>query len=318
MKILKRKIMKYRTLGKTRLEVSGVSVGMWAIGGDAWGPVEDEDSLAALRRAWELGVNFFDTADVYGRGHSEKILAELIADVPRDQLVVATKVGLWKAGGERPNPYTEPQMIIEDCEASLKRLGIETIDVYQCHLWFDDNVEVFAEAFLKLKEQGKIRFAGVSTNDFPHLKHFDTAMEGMDTLQVDYSLFNREPEGEILPYCKKNDIGVIVKGPLAMGKLTGKFTSETNFPEGDVRKDWVEGENRQYFLRDLERVESLRFLSSGRTMAQAALAYVLHHPAVSTAIPGAKTPLQVEDNVGAVDLPLSAEDLERIRAVIDD
>jgi len=103
-----------------------------------------------------------------------------------------------------------------------------------------------------------------------------------------------------------------------MGKLTGKFTSETNFPEGDVRKDWVEGENRQYFLRDLERVESLRFLSSGRTMAQAALAYVLHHPAVSTAIPGAKTPLQVEDNVGAVDLPLSAEDLERIRAVIDD
>ena len=166
--------MKYRTLGKTGLEVSGVSVGMWAIGGDAWGPVEDADSLAAIRRAWELGVNFYDTADVYGRGRSERILAQLISDVPREQIVIATKVGLWLAGGERPNPYTEPQMIIDDCVASLKRLGIETIDVYQCHLWFDENVEVFAEAFLKLKEQGKIRFAGVSTNDFLHLKHFDS------------------------------------------------------------------------------------------------------------------------------------------------
>lgn len=310
--------MKYRTLGKTRIEVSGVSVGMWAIGGDAWGPVEDGDSLAAIRRAWELGVNFYDTADVYGRGHSEKILAELIAEVPRDQIVVATKVGLWKAGGERPNPYTDLKMILEDCEASLKRLGTETIDVYQCHLWFDENVEVFAEAFLKLKEQGKIRFAGVSTNDFPHLKHFDTAMAGVDTLQVDYSLFNREPEEEIFPYCKQNNIGVIVKGPLAMGKLTGKFTSETTFPEGDVRKDWVKVENRQNFQRDLERVEALRFLSSGRTMAQAALAYILHNPAVSTIIPGAKNPQQVEDNTAAVDLPLNEDELEKIQTILSE
>jgi myo-inositol catabolism protein IolS len=310
--------MKYRTLGKTGLEVSGVSVGMWAIGGDAWGPVEDADSLAAIRRAWELGVNFYDTADVYGRGRSERILAQLISDVPREQIVIATKVGLWLAGGERPNPYTEPQMIIDDCVASLKRLGIETIDVYQCHLWFDENVEVFAEAFLKLKEQGKIRFAGVSTNDFLHLKHFDSAMPGVDTLQVDYSLFNREPEGEILPYCKQNDIGVIVKGPLAMGKLTGKFTSETTFPEGDVRKDWVKGENRQYFLRDLERVESFRFLSADRTMAQAALAYILHNLAVSTIIPGAKNPQQVEDNTAAVDLPLKEDELEKIQTILSE
>jgi myo-inositol catabolism protein IolS len=310
--------MKYRKLGKTELEVSAVSVGMWAIGGDAWGPVEDSDSLAAIQRAWELGVNFYDTADVYGRGHSEKILAKLIAEVPRDQIVVATKVGLWRAGGERPNPYIEHQMIIEDCEASLKRLGIETIDVYQCHLWFDENVEVFAEAFLKLKEQGKIRFGGVSTNDFLHLKHFDSAMAGVDTLQVDYSLFNREPEGEILPYCKKNDIGVIVKGPLAMGKLTGKFTPKTTFPEGDVRKDWVQGENRQQFLQDLERVDALRFLSDGRTMAQAALAYILYNSAVSTIIPGAKNPQQVEDNAAAVGLPLDEDDLEKIQTILSE
>jgi myo-inositol catabolism protein IolS len=310
--------MKYRKLGKTGLEVSAVSVGMWAIGGDAWGPVEDSDSLAAIRRAWELGVNFYDTADVYGRGHSEKILAKLIAEVPRDQIVVATKVGLWRAGGERPNPYTEPQMIIEDCEASLKRLGIERIDVYQCHLWFDENVEVFAEAFQKLKEQGKIRFAGVSTNDFPHLMHFDKAMAGVDTLQVDYSMFNREPEEEILPYCNQNDIGVIVKGPLAMGKLTGKFTPETTFPEGDVRKGWIKGENRQYFLRDLERVEKLRFLSNDRTMAQAALAYILLNPAVSTIIPGAKNPQQVEENTVAVEFAINEAELKKIQTILSE
>jgi aryl-alcohol dehydrogenase-like predicted oxidoreductase len=316
MKTLEREIMKYRTLGKSCLEVSAVSVGMWAIGGDAWGPVEDGDSLAAIRRAWELGVNFYDTADVYGRGHSERILAKLISEVPREKIYVATKVGLWRAGGERPNPYTNPQMIFEDCEASLRRLGIETIDVYQCHLWFDENVEVFAEAFLKLKEQGKIQFAGVSTNDFLHLKHFDSAMAGVDILQVDYSLLNREPEGEILPYCRKNNIGVIVKGPLAMGKLTGKFTLETTFPEEDVRKDWVKVENRQHFLRELERVDALRFLSDDRTMAQAALAYILHNPAVSTVIPGAKNPQQVEDNTAAVDLPLTENELKKIQSIL--
>jgi aryl-alcohol dehydrogenase-like predicted oxidoreductase len=312
------KRMKYRTLGKTGLKVSAVSLGMWAIGGDAWGPVEDKESLAALRRAWELGVNFYDTADVYGRGHSEKILAQLIAQVPREQIYVATKVGLWRAVGERPNPYTDPQMILEDCDASLMRLGIETIDVYQCHLWFDENVEAFTEAFLKLKEQGKIRFAGVSTNEFPHLEHFDAAMDGVDVLQIDYSLFNRQPEEEILPYCQQNNIGVIVRGPLAMGKLTGKFTAETTFPEGDIRRNWVQGENRQRFLRDLERVEALRFLGKDRTMAQAALAYVLHHPAVSTVIPGAKNSGQVEDNVGAADLPPSTDDLERVRAILSE
>jgi aryl-alcohol dehydrogenase-like predicted oxidoreductase len=291
---------------------------MWAIGGDAWGPVEDKESLAALRRAWELGVNFYDTADVYGRGHSEKILAQLIAQVPREQIYVATKVGLWRAVGERPNPYTDPQMILEDCDASLMRLGIETIDVYQCHLWFDENVEAFTEAFLKLKEQGKIRFAGVSTNEFPHLEHFDAAMDGVDVLQIDYSLFNRQPEEEILPYCQQNNIGVIVRGPLAMGRLTGKFTPETTFPKGDIRRDWVQGENRQQFLRDLEKVEALRFLSNGRSMAQAALAYVLHHPAVSTVIPGAKNPRQVEENIGAVDHPLGTDDMDRIRALLSE
>ena len=209
--------MQYRMLGKTGLKVSEVSIGLWAIGGDAWGPVNDQDSLAAMQKAWELGVNFFDTADVYGRGRSEGLVAQFLKNVPRDKIYIATKVGLWRKGGERPNPYTDPAMVIEECEASLQRLGIDYIDVYQDHLWWDENTEVFATAFLKLKEQGKIRFGGVSTNDFNYIRHFDEAMGGMDTLQIDYSFLNRHPEQDALPYCQEQNIGVIVRGPLAMG-----------------------------------------------------------------------------------------------------
>ena len=304
--------MQYRMLGKTGLNVSVVSIGLWAIGGDAWGPVDDQDSLAAMQKAWELGVNFFDTADVYGRGRSEGLVAQFLKNVPRDKIYIATKVGLWRKGGERPNPYTDPAMVIEECEASLQRLGIDYIDVYQDHLWWDENTEVFATAFLKLKEQGKIRFGGVSTNDFNYIRHFDEAMGGMDTLQIDYSFLNRHPEQDALPYCQEQNIGVIVRGPLAMGKLTGKFTPETTFPEGDVRKGWTSPEHKSNFLRDLERAETLRLLANGRTMPQAALAYVLAHPAVSTVIPGAKTPQQVAENVGAEDRSLTEAELRQV------
>src|SRR5215216_4068720 len=305
--------MEYRILGKTGLEVSAVGIGLWAIGGDAWGPVNDEDSLAAMQKAWELGVNFFDTADVYGRGRSEGLVAQFLKNVPRDKIYIATKVGLWRKGGERPNPYTDPAMVIEECEASLQRLGIYYIDVYQDHLWWDENTEVFAAAFLKLKEQGKIRFGGVSTNDFNYIRHFHEAMGGMDTLQIDYSFLNRRPEQDALPYCQEHNIGVIVRGPLAMGKLTGKFTHETTFPEGDVRRGWTAPENKPIFIKDLEHAEKLRSVVNGRTMSQIALAYVLAHPAVSTAIPGAKTPQQVIDNVGAIEHQLTENEILELR-----
>ncbi len=302
--------MNYRTLGKTGLHVSEVSLGLWAVGGDAWGPVDDSDSLAAIQRAWELGVNFFDTADVYGRGHSEEILAQFLKTVPREQVYVATKVGLWRS--RNPSLYKDPQWIIEDCEASLKRLGTDYIDVYQDHLWWDENTEVFATALRRLKEQGKARFVGLSANDFKYIEHFDQAIGGMDTLQIDYSMLNRQPEEDALPFCRENNIGVIARGSLAMGKLTGKFSPDTQFPAGDIRADWIKGNNREKFLRDLERVERLRFLSNRRTMPQAALAYVLANPAVATTIPGAKNPQQVEDNVRAAVQPVSREELARI------
>ncbi|MDQ4077375.1 MAG: aldo/keto reductase, partial [Chloroflexota bacterium] len=195
-------------------------------------------------------------------------------------------------------------------------LGTDYIDVYQDHVWWDENTEVFAEAFNRLKEQGKVRFVGLSANDFAYIQHFDEAIGGMDTLQLDYSILNRQPEADALPYCQEHNIGVIARGSLAMGKLTGKFTPETTFPDGDIRREWLEGENRERFLRDLALVEELRFLANGRTMAQAALAYVLAHPAVSTTIPGAKNPSQVADNVQAAEQPLREEELARIKEVV--
>ncbi len=306
--------MRYRTLGKTGLEVSEVSLGLWAVGGDAWGPVQDEESLAAMRAAFDAGVNFFDTADVYGRGHSEELLGRFLTDVGRENVYVASKVGLWR--GRQPNPYVDEQMVIEDCEASLGRLGVDYLDVYQDHVWWDENTEVFAGALQRLKEQGKVRFVGLSANNHDYVRHFDDAIGGMDTLQLDYSMLNREPENRTLPYCQQHGIGVIVRGPLAMGKLTGKFTADTEFEEGDIRRDWVQEDGRAAYLADLEVVERLRFLAEGRTMAQAALAYVLAHPAVSATIPGAKRPSQVEDNVAAAGRLLTEEELERARDVL--
>src|SRR5262245_59522410 len=150
--------MKYRRLGKTNLLVSEIGLGLWAIGGDAWGPVDDRESLSAIARAFELGVNLFDTADIYGRGHSEELFGRWLKGTPRDEVMVATKVGLWHSGDDRPNAYVRKEMIFESCEASLRRLGIDVIDIYQCHVWWDENVEVFAEAFQDLRRQGKIRF----------------------------------------------------------------------------------------------------------------------------------------------------------------
>ena len=304
--------MEYRVLGKTGIEVSAIGMGCWAIGGDAWGPVEDRDSLAAMERALELGVTFFDTADVYGRGHSEELVGRALKD-RRDDVVIATKVGLWDSHRDvSPNIYSDPALIIERCEASLRRLQTDRIDVYQCHLWWDENTEAFLEAFDRLKEQGKIRFYGVSTNDAEHLRHFNQNAT-CDVCQFDYSILNRTPEQELLPYCQEAGIGTIVRGPLRMGLLTGKFTLETTFPEGDVRRRWPE---EPWYRESIEKVERLRSLADGnRRLSEIALRFVLNHPAVHVAIPGAKNPAQIEANAAAADGQLSSDDLALIDEV---
>ena len=305
--------MEYRDLGRSGIRVSEIGFGAWAIGGDAWGPVEDRDSLAAMERALELGINFLDTADVYGDGRSESLVAKAI-EGRRDEVVISTKGGLMghHRDPDREPVYDTPEKVVEALEASLRRLGTDHVDVYFCHIWWDkhEETEAFIEAFERLKRDGKVRAAGVSTNDLDHIKHFDRD-GGLDAVQLDYSILNREPEKEVLPYLQERGIGVVVRGPLRMGLLTGKFTRETAFPEGDIRVGWPE---EAWFGESLDRVDELRPLEDGRTLGQVALRYVLGHPAVSVAIPGAKTPAQVEANAAASTRPLlSDEDLRVIR-----
>jgi myo-inositol catabolism protein IolS len=307
--------MEYRDLGRTGPRVSEIGFGAWAIGGDAWGPVEDAESLAAMERAMELGINFLDTADVYGDGRSESLVAKAIRG-RRDEVVLSTKGGLMghHRDPQRGPVYDRPEKVVEALEASLGRLETDHVDVYFCHMWWDtpEETEAFIEAFDRLKRDGKVRAVGVSTNDLEHIRHFDRD-GGLDVVQLDYSILNREPEKEILPYLEEREIGVIVRGPLRMGILTGKFSEHTTFPEGDIRRDWP---RERWFEESLEKVERLRPLEDGRTLGQLALRYVLCHEAVSVAIPGAKTPEQVEANAAASVRPLlSEEDLGLIREV---
>ncbi len=304
--------VEYRKLGKTSIEVSEIGFGAWAIGGDAWGPVEDQASIAAMERALELGITFIDTADVYGDGHSEELVAQVIKG-RRDQVVVSTKGGLMghHRDPKREPVYDRPEKVREALENSLRRLGTDYVDVYFDHIWWDkhEETEAFIEALVQLKAEGKARAVGVSTDDFEYVKHFNKN-GGLDVVQLEYSILNRKAESQILPYLQEHGIGVVVRGPLQKGLLTGKFTPESTFPEGDVRHNWP---NEPWFTESVEKVERLRALErEGQTMGQLALRFVLSHPAISAAIPGAKTPQQVEGNAGASRRPLLSEEESRL------
>ncbi|NBD24628.1 aldo/keto reductase [Paenibacillus glycinis] len=302
-----------RSLGKTGIEVAEIGCGAWAIGGDAWGPVDDKQSLRAMEEAVACGVTFIDTADVYGDGRSEKLVAQLIQG-KRSKLVISTKGGLL---GHHRNPngaavYDRPDKVIEAFENSLKRLGTDYIDVYFCHLWWDkhEETEAFMAAFDRLKQDGKVRAVGVSTENLDYIKHFNRD-GGLDAVQLDYSILNRSTEQEVLPYLQQQGIGVVVRGPLRMGLLTGKFHAGTEFAEGDIRRFWP---HEAWYAQDLAKVDALKSLANeNRALSQVALRFVLNHPAVSVAIPGAKTAKQAASNALASTRPLlSADDARRI------
>ncbi len=304
--------MEYRSLGKTGIQVSEIGFGAWAVGGDAWGPVEDDASIAAMECALELGINFIDTADVYGNGHSEELVSQVIKG-RRDQVIVSTKGGLMghHRDPEREPVYDRPEKVREALENSLRRLGTDYVDVYFDHIWWDkhEETEAFIEALAQLKAEGKARAVGVSTDDFEYVKHFNKN-GGLDVVQLEYSILNRKAERQILPYLEEHGIGAVIRGPLQKGLLTGKFTSDSTFPEGDVRHNWP---NEPWFRESVEKVERLRVLErEGQTLGQLALRFVLSHPAVSTAIPGGKTSAQVEENAGASVRPLLSEEERRL------
>lgn len=310
--------MRYRTLGKSGLQVSEIGFGLWAAGGDAWGPTDDRDVLAAIDYALDHGVNFFDTADVYGGGHSEELLGQAMQG-RRERFIVATKIGWRDFDGEAGrSAYTTVEKLIAGVESNLRRLNTDYIDVMQSHINFrDPTMEVFLEGFQRLQQAGKVRAYGVSTSDFDYLKAFNH--DGRcATLQIDYSILNRTAETDILPYCREQNIGVIVRGALAMGILAGKFTPETRFPQNDWRRRWHENEDEyRIFLDDLQKVEQLRPLAQGRSLAQLALQFVLAHPAVSTVIPGIKDVRQAQANLATAGLaPLTADELAAIDAIV--
>jgi len=306
-----------RILGKSGIEVTKIGVGLWAIGGDQWGEVDDRESLDMIDAALDLGINFFDTADVYGGGHSEVVLGKAMKG-RRDQFVVATKIG-WRGfdGDKGASAYDTVDKLIEGVESNLARLQTDYVDVIQSHIDFrDPTMEIFVEGFQKLQEQGKVRAYGVSTSNFEYLQAFNVDNK-VSTLQIDYSILNRTPEKNIFPYTMEKDIGVLVRGPLAMGILTGKFNKDTEFSEDDFRRRWVENEAEyQTFLKDLEKVEKLDELTDGRSLAQLAIQFVIQHPAVTLAIPGAKRISQLKENVKAALLPeLTAEEVAQIDSI---
>ncbi len=313
--------MKYRTLGKTGLKVSEIGYGAWGIGKSGWIGANDEESIVALHKAIDLGLNFIDTALGYGEGHSEKLVGQVVKE-RSETIYVATKIppknGQWPAQAGVPVQETFPADHVIACtEKSLRNLGLEAIDVQQFHVWSDEwvNQGDWLDAVQKLKEQGKIRFFGVSINDHQPenaIKLIETGV--VDTVQVIYNVFEQSPEDHLLPACEKYKVGVIVRVALDEGGLTGKITPQTNFEEGDFRNNYFRGERKNEVFERVQKV-ALDLNISIDQMAETALRYVLSHPAVSTVIPGMRSVRNVERNGQVADgKGLPKEQVEKLKA----
>jgi aryl-alcohol dehydrogenase-like predicted oxidoreductase len=313
--------MQYRDLGRTGIRVSAIGFGGWAIGGTAeasgtplgWGHTFDDESLAAIRRARELGVTFFDTADSYGFGRSESLLGIVLSRYRRE-VVIATKVGVVRtAGGELKKNFSR-QHIFHAVDGSLKRLRTDYLDLYQMH---NPTLAELARGEIqdgmeRLQDAGKIRFWGVSVS---------TPEEGLEVvrrgwghvLQVLYNVLNQAPASELFPAAKEKGYGIIARVPLASGLLTGKFRLDSVFPADDVRQNFLTPRRLQEALERVDEVKSILGKTS-RSLAEGALRFVLANDAVSTTIPGAKNPRQVEMNVAAGDASIPASVTDKLRA----
>ena len=308
-----------RPLGPTDLNITRVGFGAWAIGGGdwrfGWGDQDDATSVAAIHRALELGVNWIDTAAVYGFGRSEEVVARALEGMSRKPYVF-TKCGLVAAGGGDTREDLGRASIFAECEASLRRLRVETIDLYQIH-WPTDRIEDIDEgwgALVDLQRQGKVRHIGVSNFDVEELERA-RRIAPVASLQPPYSLVRRAVEDEILPYCRTHGIGVIVYAPMQSGLLTGAMTREraAALPANDWRSrsaDFAEPK----LTENLALVDRLRAVGArhGRSAGEVAIAWTLRDPVVTGAIVGARSPEQIEGTIAAADLKLSDADLAEI------
>lgn len=314
-----------RTLGRSGVEVGAIGMGCWAIGGPhhrqgnpvGWGKVNDDESRRALQRAFELGATFYDTADVYGCGHSETLVAEALGS-HRSEIVIATKAGYTynEETREAPGENGDPDYIRRACEESLRRLKTDVIDLYQFHLGgypMEKAPEVLA-VFEELVEKGKVRFIGWSTDD-PARSELFARSPHCAAIQQGFNLFGGN--NETLAVCEAHNLASILRNPLGMGTLTGKFTADTQLPDDDIRRGW---NFREGGTADaMRKMESIRdvLTSGGRTMAQGALAWLLARSPAMIPIPGFKTVAQVEDNAGAMQHgPLTVDQMRQIDDIL--
>ena len=299
--------MNYRRLGRTELEVSEVGYGAWGIGRSQWIGAEDDESLRALNRAIDLGLNFIDTALAYGEGHSERLVGRVVRE-RAETVYVATKIPprnrVWPApAGLHPDEVFPADYVRACTETSLRNLGSEAIDVQQFHVWSDEWVGEgdWLEAVEELKIEGKIRFFGVSINDHQPENAIRLIETGVvDTVQVIYNVFDQSPEDELFPACREHDIGVIVRVPFDEGALTGRITPDTTFDEDDFRNDYFRGDRKDQVYERVRAIVTELGVSQDE-IAEVALRYVLSHPAVSTVIPGMRSVRNVERNMAVAD-----------------
>ncbi len=312
--------MKYRRLGRTELEVSEIGFGGWALGGGAWRNQKDRESLAALDRAIDLGINFIDTAAGYGKGRSERVIARALK-AHTERVYVATKIhplpGPWP-----PSPYCDidarypADYLRQKVEERLENLDTACVDILQLHTWtraWNKNPRAL-ETLKELQAQGKIRYIGVSTPEHDQNCVIDLMRQGyVDVVQLIYNIFEQEPAAELLPAAEEHNIGVIVRVPFDEGALTGKFSNDTTFPEGDFRANYFAGDR---LARTVDRVEKIKSESdtNEQTMVQVALKFILAQGAVSSVIPGIRNVAQAKMNAGVSDSPdLSSDLIDRLR-----
>jgi len=306
--------VKYRKLGRTGLEVSEIGFGAWAIGG-SWGPQDEKESIKALHKALDLGVNFIDTAAVYGGGKSEKIIAEVLKEHKED-IIVATKTppapGPWP-----PSPYCDmdkrfsEEYLRKNVEKRLRFLQTDYIDILQLHTWthaWNKDPQPLI-TLQKLKKEGKIRFIGISTPEDDQNCVIELMRGGyLDTVQVIYNIFEQEPAAELLPEAIKNDVGIIVRVIFDEGVLTGKYQTDSTFPEGDFRNYYFAGDRLERAVKRVERIKE-KIGDMDLNMAELALKYGLSHNAVSTIIAGIRNVHQAEMNCAVSDLPALSQEL---------
>ncbi|MEH2198385.1 aldo/keto reductase [Nostoc sp.] len=314
--------MQTKQLGNSELHITPIGFGAWAIGGGGWafgwGAQDDRESIEAINRALDLGVNWIDTAAIYGLGHSEEVVAKALKGRSSRPYIFTKCSMIWDEKGEIGRSL-KADSVRREVEASLRRLDIETIDLYQIH-WPnpDSDIEEGWTTLAKLKDEGKVRYIGVSNFNVEQLKRIQN-IAPVTSLQPPYSLVKPDVEKEILPFCKENNIGVIVYSPMQSGLLTGKMTSErvANLPDDDWRKESSEFQEPR-LSRNLKLVEVLQQIGKqhDRSAGEVAIAWTLNNPAVTAAIVGARNPQQVDGIIAAGEFRLNQQELEQIGAFL--